>query len=412
MRRAAHGADSFRSLVPVTGLVVVGLLFTGTAAPVVAQSATAEATEKTPAGIAAQLVDADGFATEQSVRGAIDRGIEYLLAEQLDNGSWGGVRNATFTSGFANPATYHCWTVGTTALVTLALLDLGTDDRAKKAADRGLDFLIANADLKRPAEWDLDNNWGLVYGLRTLARALRDERYAGTDKEAELRAAGMTMLDGLYRYQSPRGGWGYYANPNAGWRPDWATSFTTAVGVLALVEAKEAGLEVSDKVLRAGVRAIERCRQPNGAYLYSVDALPRHLRMESINQVKGSLGRIQVCNYALMRAGVEISAEEMQKGVDEFFEHHKFLDVARNKPIPHEAYYANAAYFYMFGHYYAAAAIDSLPEGVRAPYAKRLRNELIKTQQADGAMWDFWIANTTKAYGTAFGVMALAQTLP
>ncbi len=409
MRRATYVACRFG----IASFAIGALLYGAGVAPAAAQEAAEKPMSKeTPAVVALELVDADGFATEESVRGAIERGLEYLLTEQLDNGSWGGVRNATFTSGFANPATYHCWTVGTTALVTLALLDLGTDERAKKAADRGLDFLIANADLKRPAEWDLDNNWGLVYGLRTLARAIRDERYAGTDKEAELRKAAMTMLDGLYRYQSPRGGWGYYANPNAGWRPDWATSFTTAVGVLALVEAKEAGLEVREKVLHTAVRAIERCRQPNGAYLYSVDALPRHLRMESINQVKGSLGRIQVCNLALLRAGVEVSAEDMEKGVEQFFEHHKFLDVARNKPIPHEAYYANAAYFYMFGHYYAASTIGTLPEGVRAHWAKRLRNELIKTQQDDGAMWDFWIANTTKAYGTAFGVMALAQTLP
>ena len=63
------------------------------------------------------------------------------------------------------------------------------------------------------------------------------------------------------------------------------------------------------------MRSVERCRQPNGAYTYSVNAIPRHLRMESINQVKGSLGRIQVCNYALTRAGAELPEESLEVGV-------------------------------------------------------------------------------------------------
>ena len=198
------------------------------------------------------------------VHQAIERGVAFLLGEQLENGSWGGVKNATFTSGFANPATYHCWTVGTTALVVQSLFELSNTDESNRAIERGLDFLIANADLKRPAEWDLDNNWGLVYGVRTLARALRDDRIRGTEREARVREAALTMLSGLYKYQSALGGWGYYANPSAAWRPDWATSFMTGVAVIGLLEAKEAGLPVDEKVLRAGVRAILRCRQPNG----------------------------------------------------------------------------------------------------------------------------------------------------
>jgi len=355
---------------------------------------------------------APAYPSGAEVREAIDKGVDFLLDSQRDDGSWGGVKNATFTSGFANPATYHCWTVGTTGLATLALMEVGGDDAKVRAAiERGLEFLIANADLKRPAEWDVDNNWGLVYGLNTLARALRDPRFEESPVREKIREGAMTMLEGLYKYQSPRGGWGYYANPSAAWRPDWATSFMTAVGVIALLEAREAGLPVDDKVLRAGVRAILRCRQPNGAYLYSVDAAPRHLRMESINQVKGSLGRIQVCNYALLRAGEEIPPEDLQRGVEEFFRHHKFLHVARNKPIPHEAYYANAAYFYLFGHYYAAHAISELPEGASAQWKKKLREPLLESQQKDGSIWDFWIAGTTKPYGTSFGIMALARTL-
>ena len=78
--------------------------------------------------------------------------------------------------------------------------------------------------------------------------------------------------------------------------------------------------------------------------------------------VKGSLGRMQVSNWALRRAGrAQVTDEVLREALASFFEHHQFLDVARMRPVPHEAYYANAAYFYMFAHCYAAQAINELP---------------------------------------------------
>ena len=102
--------------------------------------------------------------------------------------------------------------------------------------------------------------------------------------------------------------------------------------------------------------------------------------------------------------------EQLVWGLEQFVQHHKFLDVARNKPIPHEAYYANAAYFYLFAHYYAAQVLRTLPENRRGAFAPFVQAGILKTQQKDGAMWDFWIANNTKPYGTAFGVMGLDHT--
>ena len=346
----------------------------------------------------------------ETVAAAIRKGLDYLLQQQNKDGSWGGTKNATMTSGFANPATYRAWQIGTTGLVTRSLLELGLLDEHRQAVERGLEFLMANANPVRPAEWDVDNNWALIYGLDGVARALQHPDYQG-ERGEKLRVAGQTMVAGLKKYQSPRGGWGYYSSSAANWRPDWATSFTSAAALLSLIEARAAGLEVDDKVYDTAVKAVERTRLPNGAYDYEVSAVPRHLRLESINQVKGSLGRIQVCNLALHRAGRDVSTEDLVWGLEQFVKHHKFLDVARNKPIPHEAYYANAAYFYLFAHYYAAQVLDHLPEAERAKFTPHVQAGILKTCQKDGAMWDFWIASNTKAYGTAFGTLALDWTL-
>ncbi len=346
-------------------------------------------------------------AEEGSVAAAIDRGVRFLLNTQNADGSWGGVKNATYTSAFGNPATYFCWQVGTTGLATQAVMELGRGAEAETAADKGLQFIVDHRRLVRPADWDVDNVWGLIYGLTALSHALALPRWKD---QPQIREAATQMVGALRKYQSPRGGWGYYAFNSAA-RPEWATSFTTSAGVIALLDAKGVGILPEDKSLTAAVKAVELSRLPNGAYSYSVDALPRHLRMEDIDQVKGSLSRIQVGNYALLRAERGIKEDQLAQGLELFFRHHKFLDAARNKPIPHEAYYFNAAYFYFFGHYYAAKVIGCLPPEKRPGYAQRLQAEILKCQQEDGSMWDFWIANDTHAFGTAFGILALAETM-
>jgi hypothetical protein len=346
------------------------------------------------------------------VEAAIDRGIAFLLEAQYPNGAFGGPRNQMMISAFANPATYHCWRVGTTGLAIETLLRCAKNGPdAAAAIERGLDYLTANALLLRPAEWDVDNNWGLIYGLTALCAALSDPRFAGHEKAASWREAAQNMVTGLERYQGARGGWGYYADPDAGWRPDWATSFTTAAALLALLDAEALGLEVTATRRASATRAIQRSRLPSGAYGYDVAAVPRHLSSESIDQVKGSLGRIQICNHALLRAGAELEEGAVEEGVALFFRHRKFLEVARGKPIPHEAYYANAAYFHLFGHYYVTFTLERLAPAARRPYLPELQRALLACQSADGSFWDFWIADSAKPYGTSFAVMALHRSL-
>ncbi len=347
----------------------------------------------------------------EEISTSIDKGLQFLLTDQNEDGSWGGTGNQTFTSSFGNRATYQCWQIGATALSTRALLELGQTKEELLAADRGIDFLIQHAKIVRPAQWDVDNNWAIIYNLDALSRALQHERYQGSEREEALRVAGKTLLAGMAKYQSPNGGWGYYADPGAAWRPEWATSFMTSVGVLSLLEAKQAGLPVDEKVLRAGVKAIELSHLPNGAFNYSIQALPSHQRLESINNVRGSLGRIQVAHLALWRAGGKVDLKDIEWGLEQFLKHGKFLEIARNKPIPHEAYYANAAYFYLFGHYYASQTLRLLPADKQAKFAPYIQAGFLRCAQENGSMWDFWIADSSKPYGTSFGIMGLGQTL-
>ncbi|MFO0983136.1 MAG: hypothetical protein U1E76_15630 [Planctomycetota bacterium] len=349
-------------------------------------------------------------ATREAVQAAIARGLDFLLGAQEASGCFGVPRSVMNFETFATIGTYESWTVATTGLVCMTLMEAGTSPAATAALDLGIDFLLANAFVKRVSDWDTDNTWGWIYGLHCLARALEHPHFEHDLRRARMREVGDGLLQRLARWQTPCGGWGYYDTEVGAIPPIWATSFMTAAAVVAMQDAKQAGFAVNATVLDKAVRAIEHARLKNGAFAYSIDAIPDPSGLEFINQVKGSLGRIQVCQLALYRAG-RASQAELEIGIDRFFSEHRFLDVARKKPIPHEAYYANAAYFYLFGHFYAAQVIECLPQAARAELFAKLQRELLKTQEDDGAMWDFYISGYTRPYGTAFAVMALQRSL-
>ncbi len=354
--------------------------------------------------------------TAAEVRGAMDRGADFLLKSQNADGSWGGPGGAiyTFTGPvWPNPETHRAWQVATTGLCCLALAEVGDSAEEKQALDRGLDYLVANAAVDRPNEWDTMNNWAYIYGLQAVAGAYVHPQYANSDRRTALRAAGQTMIEKLAYHQSINGGWGYleFDVPRTR-RPQWATSFMTASAVIALSEARRAGFTVDDAVVNRAVKAIEHCRLPNGAYTYSVPAIPSPRTLEWIDQVKGSLGRIQVCHAALLAWGRELPAERLSTGLDHLFSKHRFLDIARNRPIPHETFYYNSGYFYYYGHYYAAMVVEQLPPGQQARFWPKLQREIIKTQQKDGSMWDYDMHDYHKPYGVAYGLMALHRSLP
>jgi hypothetical protein len=347
---------------------------------------------------------------------SIGRGIDFLLSTQNEDGSWGSWGEPAH--GFwSNPYSHKAWIEGTTGLVVMCMLEQPDNAKAMAAADRGIAYILAQDIAKRPSDWDVDNTWGSVYGLDCVTTVLLNDGYmkrAGKDNElaSKLRARAVAYITDLAAYQTPTGGWGYYDFDTKAQRPSWATSFETAAAIVGLAHARDLGIELPENMLDAAVKGLARTRLGNGAYAYSLDTVPWH-GLEWINNVKGSLARIQSCNYALKLAGYGgVTRERILTGFDQLFEHHRFLDVARKKPVPHEAYYLNSGYFYFFGHFYAARLMDTLEEPDRARYRVRLAREVVKTQEENGSMWDFYFNTYGRAYGTAFGVMTLVRTLP
>lgn len=344
---------------------------------------------------------------------SIQRSLQWLLANQNPDGSYfTGTVEALSELGFS-PASFHSWKMAGVALAELAFLAVEPTPETDAAARRALQWLLECELPRRGSDWDIDSNWALLYCFQAFVEAEDSALFAASPGRETVRARGLEFYELLAANQEPAGGWGYYEGPVVSRRPTWSTSFSTACVIPALVKARTRGWPIDAGLLQGAVDYVRRCRLPNGAYEYDLNPIPRIDGGEHINQVKGSLGRIQVCNWALRTAAdPAVNHDVIRAGLEEFFRHHVFLDVARMKPIPHEAYYLNAGYFYLFGHCYAGLVINELPAAEREKFHARLRRHLTKVQWEDGSSIDFPGSRYLWVAGTSFSILALQAGLP
>lgn len=346
---------------------------------------------------------------------ALERSVGWLLSNQHEDGSWAvGVLDGVLEMGFS-VETYYAWQVASQGIAVSALLALDPTPETDAALERGIDWLCSTRIPKRGSDWDVDYVWSALYGLVATTQVATDGRFREGERAARVAARGKEFAEILAKNEVPSGGWAYYDDPPFTRRPKWATSFCTALVLPSVRDAIELGWIEDETTLDRAIRAVRRAALPNGAYTYNADeAVPRHRGGEHIDNVKGSLGRIQVCHFGLARVGDErITEERVRWGLEQFFLHHRFLRVAHGRPIPHEAYYYNAGYFYLFAHYYAAEAIELLPDAAeRETWHARLRPFLVEAQSEQGTAVDFLTSDYMKVAGTAYLVLALRRGLP
>jgi hypothetical protein len=344
-------------------------------------------------------------ATAQAARA---RGIAWLLEHQNPDGSWGTFESARpFNIYLGSTASHRAFRDASSAIAMMALIAPAAEDPAVAAAlDRAAGYFIEHSPVQRATVDVTYNTWTHTYIVQALARLLQTNRLpARTDA---LRARLELELERLLAGRQSDGGWGYYTYAlrlGGGIARDRTTSFNTASALLALREAREAGLTIEPGVLRDAVRLLAALRLPNGAYAYDAGALLR--AGHPVNLPQGSLGRSQPCNLALYHHDAGVSRADLEAGLRRMREEHRFLRIARGRPIPHEAYYSNAGYYYYYGHFHAAEVIRVLPPDARAPWRAWLDAVLAADQNPDGSWFDFPIYGYGRAYATGFAVLAL-----
>lgn len=353
-----------------------------------------------------------------SARAGLDKALVYLLAQQEEDGAFGHWRfsSSPDDKNWMVPEQHYAFQVACTGITCVTLMDLGDmlSEEGEKALERALDNICIQGRRKRIDNWDTDNLWGYVYVLEAVARALAEpEPRFGEERRQRLRKLGEDLIVILGKYQSPDGGWAYYDNRPYTRRPTWGTSFVTASLLLIFEQCEEVGLAVPELMQQRGLRALRRTRLPNGAYDYNIAPIQSTRNLLSINQIKGSLCRIQVGNLALRRLGEpgEVTDQNIVTGLEQLIRHHKFISLSRGRIYPHEAYYANSGYFFFYGHYYASDVIRQLPWNLREQWWPVICQKILETQEADGSMWDYAFFTYHRIYGTAWSISVLAKAL-
>jgi len=350
--------------------------------------------------------------TQEQALVSLERSLAFITSSQNPDGSWcGSAPDSVMELGF-NPETYYTWQLAAVELTLMSLMQCDETPERRRALERGMEWFCSTRLPARGSDWDVDYMWPSLYGVVCALDALDDPRFASEEWQRKIDARGRAFMEILERSQVPDGGWGYYDDPPFTNRPKWATSFATATVIPLLSDAHKRGWFSDLQVRERAVKYVAGCALPNGAYEYDLNPIPRVRGGEEINNVRGSLGRIQVCNWALAQAGDEsVTTERMREGLVQFFEHHKFLAVARMRPFPHEAYYANAGFFFYCGHFYCGEVIELLPEGEREPFREQLREKLLETQRKDGSFCDFQNTSYMTTSSTGFAAMALLAGL-
>ena len=352
------------------------------------------------------------------IQASIDRGIAFLLDSQNKNGSWGSATHTKALNIYAPiPGAHHGFRAAVTALAVSALIESGQadDDPAiESALADGETFLLEELPkVRRSAANAIYNVWTHAYGIRALvdmhARAL-----AANDagRAAECLVQIETQVELATRYESVNGGWGYYDFEVGSKRPASSpTSFTTATMLLAFHEAEQIGIDIDDQMIARAIASIGRQRYNNNTYAYGEYLKKRPLY--PINRAGGSLGRSQSCNLALRTWGDQtITDEVLIEWLERLRDRNGWLDIGRKRPVPHEAWFSVAGYFFYYGHFYAAHCVQELPDDVAAPLANDLAHIILNLQEKDGSWWDFPFYDYHQPYGTAYAVMTLLRCLP
>ncbi|MCA8939325.1 MAG: PDZ domain-containing protein [Planctomycetes bacterium] len=205
----------------------------------------------------------------------------------------------------------------------------------------------------------------------------------GVMKEVQIRAKATPPTK-----NNEEGGWAYY------FEKPHAPSFVTAAVILNFLEfdetfgkisrthdrkRKEAIKDATDALM--GLRVHDKKNKVH-SYVYDI----RGVEIENWIDIHGNVGRIMVGELAA-NAVNKISRSALSRALDDFFEYRAELDMVRTYPHTHYGKrFNNAAYYWLFGHYYAALASHSVG-GSKGEKARELICKAVMLKREPNGTW-------------------------
>ena len=350
--------------------------------------------------------------TLTAVDAAIARGVDFLVAKQNADGSFGSARRTKELNIYAPlPGAHDAYLIGTSGLAIAGLAEAhDARPEVKAAIEKAEKWAFAKfPQLRRADTTTTYNAWGHAYGLRALAR-LYQSAAGDPARHAALKGLAQQQVELVNRYEYLNGGWGYlhlFEDLHTQKPSGITTSFTTATVLLAMHEARATmGVTLDEKVVASSLASIRRQQFPDFTYAYSHQH--RLMPQFEINRRNGSLGRSQACNAALRAFGdPKITDAVLTAWADNFIEFEHWLDYGRKKPVPHESTFKIAGYFYYYGIYYFTVSARNLPAEKQRELAAKLARIILTRQEKDGSWWDYPLYDYGQSYGTGYALLAL-----
>lgn len=312
----------------------------------------------------------------------------WLLREQRPDGAW-GVPNEELSLvrvGYGRAVT---------AIAAASLLRGARDERVRVAIDEALARVLApRGEREEQATYAV---WADTFELRLLVRASR----ALPARADGLRPAVQQRVDRLCARQRTNGGWPYFLLATDPDGSGLTSSFLSAAIVLALDEARAHGATLPDGVLARAGEFLLGLRGADGQFGYAPDA--------GGGDARAAAGRSPLCALALDRAlraqGREGDVAGIRRALALFVAHQQDLRAEVGKDLCHTGPQAQASYYFLYDHLYAAEAVQALPEAERAPLRAAIQDALLSARLEDGSFQD--MPSLGRAYGSAMALATL-----
>lgn len=295
---------------------------------------------------------------------AVEKGLAWLAKNQGKDGSWGSEGSG------------GSYQMAMTGLAGLALLSAGhSPGRGKYGPNviRAIEFVLKNQD--RDGLISSRNDGQQMYG-HGFSMTFLGEAYGmdgGTEFNEKIKHALMLAVKKTQQSQSSRGGW--YYSPNSG--ADEGS--VTVTQVQALRSARNAGIDVPEKVMNSAIDYVKQCQNSDGGIRYSVQSG-------------------QTSSVALTAAGAEVF---MMAGRYKAQDANRACDYLKKNLDPRHT--AGGHDFYT--NFYGAQAMFQIGGDYWARYFTSIRDRLTSSQRSDGSWNGDDIGST---YGTAIATLILS----
>lgn len=257
----------------------------------------------------------------------------------------------------------------------------------RAAAEAMLQRVLANV---RADAWvatsDTDEIlWARAYALRFLAAWHRERAADREDLRAPL-ARGVAALVAL--------------QPETGvWFHEYGNAFAIATALQALWLARAAGVEIDQRCVDRGLRALAQNRTPEGAFSYGHTA-----RGEPRATVEAAAGRMPLCELGLFLFGGS-DQQRLATAVRAGHRHHGLLAAVR-KYDDHADRHGYGGFFFWFDMLARTEATQRLDDPVlRRELLAAQRQMVLDLPEFDGGFVDSH--ELGRAYGTAMALLCL-----